>query len=186
MELANQHNSLPLELVDGNGQTVIIDIRHPDGYVNATKLCQAMGKEWKNYYAVAKNKEYLTELSKVENIPVEMRPAVIAAGQDSPRSLAAGILASTNSAGISREEGTGPERCLVESGKNRFQHTWVHPDVAISLAQWADQRFGVAVSRLVRRYQTGIDDGALANKLYREINGGRQYFISPTFTRTCK
>ena len=31
----------------------------------------------------------------------------------------------------------------------------MHPDVAIHLAQWASPRFGVAVSKLVRRYQTG-------------------------------
>jgi len=125
-----QHQTTPplsLSLVNRDGNHIDIEVRRPDGYVNATKLCQAMGKEWKNYFAVGKTKEFLTELSEVEQMPVE--------------NLAAATIPS--------------ESCLVELGKNRFQNTWVHPDVAIHLAQWASPRFGVAVSRLVRRYQTG-------------------------------
>lgn len=159
--------SIPLTLVTSDGSKIEIEIRRPDGYVNASMLCQEMGKEWKNYYAVARNKEFLKELSKVEKIPVENLPAGKPASTFPPHNLAAGILASTNSAGNSRGEGPGLERCLVESGKNRFQHTWVHPDVAIHLAQWADSRFGVAVSRLVRRYQTGqvtTEESVVASK----------------------
>jgi len=142
MELVNQNNysSVPLVLTDETGNAIDIEIR-PDGYVNATKLCQAMGKEWKHYYQPAKTKEYLQALSNYENIPVEKVGVTIVTPTKSTGNLG-GIV-------------PAPERCLVESGKNRFQHTWVHPDVAIHLAQWASPRFGVAVSRLVRRYQTG-------------------------------
>lgn len=132
MELANQtssHTPLPLVLTDDTGNAIDIEIRH-DGYVNATKLCQAMGKLWKHYNSNAKTKEFLTELSKVEKIPVT------------------DLL-------VGKPTTSFPSRCLVELGRNQHQNTWVHPDVAISLAQWASARFGVAVSRLVRRYQTG-------------------------------
>jgi len=134
MELANENSNtqLPLVLVDDTGNAVNIEIR-PDGYINATKLCQAMGKEWKNYYNNAKTKEFLAELSKVEKISVEIRP-VGPTGQ------------------IASRTGTG---ALVHIGISRTQNTWIQPDVAINLAQWASPRFGVAVSRLVRRYQTG-------------------------------
>ena len=74
MELANQNNSLPLELTDGNGNIIKIEIRRPDGYVNATKLCQAVGKEWRVYYKSAGTGEYLKALCEYEKIPVEMRP----------------------------------------------------------------------------------------------------------------
>ena len=72
MELVNQNNysSVPLVLTDETGNAIDIEIR-PDGYVNATKLCQAMGKEWKHYYQPAKTKEYLQALSNYEKIPVE-------------------------------------------------------------------------------------------------------------------
>lgn len=136
MELANQtssHTPLPLVLTDDTGNAIDIEIRH-DGYVNATKLCQAVGKFWNNYTSNAKTKEFLTELSKVEKIPVENRPTGNPVGQ------------------ISSGNGT---KALVHIGISRTQNTWVHPDVAIHLAQWASARFGVAVSRLVRRYQTG-------------------------------
>lgn len=135
MELVNQNNSstLPLVLTDETGNAINIEIR-PDGYVNATKLCQAIGKEWKNYYKSSGTGCFLEELSKYEKIPVAFRPVPFGAGQISPRT------------------GTG---ALVHIGISRTQNTWVHPDVAIHLAQWASPRFGVAVSRLVRRYQMG-------------------------------
>jgi len=141
MELAPQNPAsalLPLVLTDSTGKVILIEIRQPDGYVNATKLCQEGGKLWQNYYQNAKTKEFLAALSEEERIS-------IAPGKPTP----------TNSTGNQRGNVPAPEKYLVESGKNRFQHTWVHPDVAIHLAQWASARFGVAVSRLVRRYQTG-------------------------------
>lgn len=122
-----QNTPLPLVLVDDTGNAIDIEIRQ-DGYVNATKLCQAMGKEWRHYFQPTKTKEFLAALSEAEKITVE-RPATIVAGQIS----------------------TG----LIQTGISRTQHTWVHPDVAINLAQWASAKYGVAVSRLVRRYQTG-------------------------------
>ena len=143
MELVNQNNSsstLPLVLVDETGNTINIEIR-PDGYVNATKLCQAAGREWRVYFGATGTKNFLAVLSEYENIPI----VKVGIQKQIP----------TNSTGNLGGIVPAPERCLVESGKNRFQHTWVHPDVAIHLAQWASPRFGVAVSRLVRRYQTG-------------------------------
>src|SRR5215217_1533630 len=131
MEIASHVESctLPLVLTNDDGNLINIEIR-PDGYVNATKLCQAMGKFWKHYNSNDKTKEFLAELSKVEKIPVE-----------------------THSVGKPTEYSV--DRVLVQIGTSKSQHTWVHPDVAIHLAQWASPRFGVAVSRLVRRYQTG-------------------------------
>jgi len=41
---------------------------------------------------------------------------------------------------------------LVVNGKNRFQHTWIHPDVAIHLAQWLSPHVAVAVVEMVRRF----------------------------------
>src|SRR5215217_1362563 len=131
MEIASHVESctLPLVLTNDDGNLINIEIR-PDGYVNATKLCQSVGKLWQHYNSNAKTKEFLVELSKVEKIPV------------------VNLL-------VGNPTSSFPPRCLVELGSNQHQNTWVHPDVAIHLAQWASPRFGVAVSRLVRRYQTG-------------------------------
>ena len=93
--------------------SIVVDIRPDDGYVNATKLCQAVGREWKIYHKTAGTKAFLKALS------------------DHTR-LHANVLA--------------------VSGTNRFQHTWIHPNVAIHLAQWLSPHVAVAVVEMVRRF----------------------------------
>lgn len=43
----------------------------------------------------------------------------------------------------------------VQGGNPRLQGTWVHPDVAIHLAQWCSPVFAVQVSRFVREWMQG-------------------------------
>jgi hypothetical protein len=55
---------------------------------------------------------------------------------------------------------------LVEvkrGGKSNLQGTWVHPQVAIHLAQWLSPKFAVAVSKWVFRFMTG--DLSLINEI---------------------
>jgi len=127
MEIASHVESctLPLVLTNDDGGLINIEIR-PDGYVNATKLCQAAGREWRIYYKSPTAKEFLKTLSEYEDCLIEK--VAIPGGRD---------WIATNSTGNLGGIVPAPERYLVESGKNRFQHTWVHPDVAIHLAQWA-------------------------------------------------
>ena len=94
----------------------------PDGYVNATKLCQAAGREWKTYYRSTGTKDFLDTLGEFVNLPINV---------------------------------------LIESGKNRFQHTWVYPDVAIHLAQWASPRVAVTVVEMIRQFAAEHPDQVL-------------------------
>lgn len=43
----------------------------------------------------------------------------------------------------------------VSTGLNEGRGTWVHPDVAIHLAQWLSPKFAVAVSQWVREWVSG-------------------------------
>lgn len=43
----------------------------------------------------------------------------------------------------------------VSGGEPRLQGTWVHPDVAVHLAQWLSPKFAVQVSRWVREWISG-------------------------------
>jgi hypothetical protein len=43
----------------------------------------------------------------------------------------------------------------VTTGPNENRGTWVHPKVAINLAQWCSPKFAVAVSKWVRGWLTG-------------------------------
>ncbi len=43
---------------------------------------------------------------------------------------------------------------VKQGGRPEEQGTWVHPDVAINLAQWCSAKFAVQVSRWVREWMT--------------------------------
>lgn len=44
---------------------------------------------------------------------------------------------------------------IVRGGEPQFQGTWVHPRVAINLAQWASPKFAVLVSKWVLEWMQG-------------------------------
>lgn len=47
-----------------------IQRRQPDGYVNATAMCQAGGKRWNDYSRMERTTEYISALTAVAGIPV--------------------------------------------------------------------------------------------------------------------
>ena len=47
-----------------------IQCRQPDGYVNATAMCQAGGKRWNDYSRMERTTEYISALTAVAGIPV--------------------------------------------------------------------------------------------------------------------
>ncbi|MDQ1077980.1 KilA-N domain-containing protein [Pseudoroseomonas cervicalis] len=97
--------------------------RKRDGYINATAMCQAAGREFKHYNANAGTKAFVTELSREVGIPTSE---------------------------------------LIQSlsgGDPTSQGTWVHPQVAIHLAQWCSPAFAVKVSGWVYEWMRGIQTG---------------------------
>ena len=84
----------------------VIYQRVQDGYVNATTMCKAGGKEWKHYNSLVSTEEFLQELSDQLKIPI--RPS--------------GRIPTT--ALISTIQGGYPEQ----------QGTWVHPQVAFIIS----------------------------------------------------
>jgi hypothetical protein len=47
---------------------IITEMRKSDGYINATKLCQSVGKEFSGYLRNKQTEEFITELSSVLQI----------------------------------------------------------------------------------------------------------------------
>ncbi|RYG55028.1 MAG: KilA-N domain-containing protein, partial [Alphaproteobacteria bacterium] len=87
-------------LVPHSYQGAVIQQRLTDGYINATAMCKAAGKEWSNYRQNGSTTDFLAALE--------------------------------TSLGI-------PRNLIVQSigtGANEHRGTWVHPQVAINLAQW--------------------------------------------------
>ncbi len=83
--------------------------RQSDGYVNATALCKAGGKEYKHWKECKKSKDFLSELA------------------------------------LHVEISTGELTMYEDHGRNN-RATWVHPQVAIAIAQDISPRFAVRVT----------------------------------------
>ncbi len=60
---------ISLQLIHHTDGNVDIPQRAADGYINATSLCKAAGKEWSHYAETKQTKEFLTELSTDLGIP---------------------------------------------------------------------------------------------------------------------
>lgn len=108
-----------LTLIPHRVENTLVQQRTADGYINATAMCQAVGKLFADYGRLASTKEYTAALAADMGIPIT--------------ELIQG----------------------VRGGEPGEQGTWVHPDLAIHLAQWLSPKFAVAVSRWVREWLAG-------------------------------
>jgi hypothetical protein len=90
--------------------------RSTDGYLDATAMCRAHGKQFSNYRQNQQTEAFLEALSETLGIP--------------------------------RVD-------LVQSVEGRGGGTWVHPQVAINLAQWCSPAFAVMVSKWVFDWFSG-------------------------------
>lgn len=120
-----------LALIEHRLQNDVIQQRSKDGYINATAMCRAAGKQWNDYSRLISTREFLGELASETGIPVTE---------------------------------------LVQSlrgGDPILQGTWVHPDVAIHLAQWLSPKFAVRVSRWVREWISGASNAPVSYHIRR-------------------
>lgn len=108
-----------LALVPHTYQGSLIQQRAADGYINATAMCKASGKEWSNYRQNSTTRDFLEALEGSLGIPRDI------------------IVQS------------------VTTGANETRGTWVHPQVAINLAQWLSADFAVKVSQWVFDWMSG-------------------------------
>lgn len=106
-------------IIDRKAENEIISQRVTDGYVNATAMCKAAGKNWSDYARLVTTNAYIKELSSALHIPQD----------DLVQSIVGGI--------------------------PYLQGTWVHPQIAIHLAQWLSPKFAVLVSQWVMEWMSG-------------------------------
>mgnify|MGYP002677594369 CR=1 FL=1 len=110
-------------IIDRKAENEIIAQRITDGYINATAMCKAAGKEWRRYFELSTTKAFVQALS-------------TDAGLDGTVLI--------------KQIG------LLEAGGNpKIQGTWVHPQIAIHLAQWLSPKFAVLVSQWVMEWMSG-------------------------------
>lgn len=95
-----------------------------DGYVNATKLCTAGGREYSNWSRLDKSKEYIAYLEESLWVP-DLGPIKLTECMS---------FGNTNKINA------------IVSG------TYVHPDMITAIAQWVSSKFAHMVSKIVNNY----------------------------------
>lgn len=121
---------------DVNG--IAVEQRATDGFINGTAMCVAHGKDVSDWLKTDGTWELVTALS--EDLGIEPT-------QSKSRK-------SGNSV-FTRVSGTYPSLVSVKRGSpENGGGVWLHPDLAIQLAQWCSKPFAIQVSRWVREWMT--------------------------------
>jgi hypothetical protein len=100
---------------------IIIESRTSDNFVNATQLCKAGGKKlFADWYRLDSTKELIRVLE--EDLKSNMEISI------------------------------SQELIDVKKGNSKLftQGSWIHPDLAVQLAQWISPKFAIKVSRWTR------------------------------------
>ena len=99
--------------------------RQSDGYINASQLCKAGNKYYKDWFRLEKTKEFLTELSN------ELKIDILT---DKSEKMGVGLIE-------------------INEGKSNVddQSTWVHPLVAIQIEQWISPKFDINVTGWIHK-----------------------------------
>lgn len=117
---------------------VVIEARESDHFINATQLCKAGGKEFNEWYRLESTKRLINVLNQTiinENINAPTYPL-------------------SQNIDHNNENQQNKEIILVDikrGNSSKFtQGSWVHPDLAVPLAQWISPEFSIQVSRWTR------------------------------------
>ena len=121
-----------ITLIDKNDQPYAIICRESDGYIDVTNLCKAGGKKFSHWNSLDKTKQFLKILEEHINSEYQNKtsagiPALVLTEQ---------TLLENNKVDL----------ILHENGGNGERHVWVHPKVAINIAQWISPKFDVQVT----------------------------------------
>jgi hypothetical protein len=116
---------------------IVITSRSIDNYINATQLCQAGGKKFNHWYSLDNTKQLIIELSNdtgINDLDYKLNKVTDTV---IPVSGAHSLIQ------------------INKGGNNKNnQETWIHPDLAIQLAQWLSPKFAIQVSKWIRQLFT--------------------------------
>ncbi len=110
----------------------VIMFRENDKYINATQMCKSKGKKFSDWFRLDSTKELIKELAK--NIGAHNNPEFDKSNTESDAGIPASQLID-----------------IKKGNSEKFdQGTWIHPDLAIQLAQWISPNFALKVSFWIR------------------------------------
>lgn len=119
-----------ITIQDKNDNPYSIICRESDGYINISNLCKAGGRHFKTWNNRSRTKEFLHILN--DSIKSEYQQKE--SGRFCPATLNAVI-----------------ELIKYDTAYGENRGTWVHPKVAINIAQWISPKFDVQVSKWVHQ-----------------------------------
>jgi hypothetical protein len=146
---------------------IVIIARSEDNFINATQLCKAGNKKFNDWYRLDITKELIKELEnsyKVKNPDAGIHASGNSENyeseinynieNDEPQND--NILISTKT---NQKPKTGiPVLAFIKGNKGgsniNTRSTWIHPDLAIQLAQWISPKFALQVSIWIRTLLT--------------------------------
>ena len=105
--------------------------RQSDGYINASQLCKAGKKFYKDWFRLEKTKEFLTELSQELKIDILTDKIHLEEFSPNPTTIVSLI--------------------EINQYNDSDQSTWVHPRVAIQIGQWISPKFAVNVTGWIHK-----------------------------------
>ncbi len=115
---------------------VVIESRSSDKFINATQMCKAGKKQFRDWYRLDSTKELIKMLEQTLIVGYRTIKNINQNGERDDNLI------------VSK---------LVETKKGRYNSgSWIHPDLAVQLAQWISPSFAIQVSRWIRElYLTG-------------------------------
>lgn len=115
-----------------------------DGFINATAMCKAGNKKFNNWYQLESSKELIKALEESENLKTEISAF--------NKKKSVGISADFKNAETGIPVSGNYQVIDIKKGGNdkKSQGSWIHPDLAVQLAQWISPIFAIQVSRWIR------------------------------------
>ncbi len=139
-----------------------IENRSIDNYINATQLCKAGNKKFSHWVCLDSTKELLNELEKSIKATDAGIPASATTIQFNNKVDIQNIIIDENSDTEKKISEKNLQYHFIErniggNDKNN-QNTWIHPDLAIQLAQWISPKFAIQVSKWIREILIGKEN----------------------------
>jgi hypothetical protein len=134
--------------------------RVSDGFINVTAMCVAHGKELNDWFTTQDTFDLFLAL--VQDLGIEFKTGEF-------RDLVISRLSA------SKYSKMFPDLVLSKRGSPEAGGgTWLHPDLAIQLAQWCSKPFAIQVSRWIREWMTTgknpvYDQVDLDRVVYRDV-----------------
>ena len=141
-----------------------------DGFINATAMCKAGGKEFKHWNSLESTKELIKALEEAENLKVGIPISAFSPLEEKIKNdtdiqnqksdiqnhISQSIDIIDRSVVIPTDLSTikDPSKYrvihIIKNGPNNNRGSWIHPDLAVQLAQWISPIFALQVSKWVR------------------------------------